>query len=84
MNSFLSAILHQVHTRRSEENKEIIVKNIDWLIGTVNADKQLKYITFWHEGKEYPNHYASVVPIAPFVRKNTGRPQAAPMPKQTT
>ena len=28
--------------------------NIDWLIETVNADKQLKYITFWHEGKEYP------------------------------
>lgn len=33
--------------------------NIDWLIETVNGDKQLKYITFWHEGKEYPNHYFS-------------------------
>ena len=33
--------------------------NIDWLIETVNGDQQLKYITFWHEGKEYPNHYFS-------------------------
>ena len=33
--------------------------NIDWLIETVNGDKQLKYITFWHEGEEYPNHYFS-------------------------
>jgi hypothetical protein len=27
---------------------------------------------------------ARVVPIAPLVRKNTGRPQTAPMPKQMT
>ncbi|MBR3020255.1 MAG: NADAR family protein [Clostridia bacterium] len=33
--------------------------NIDWLIETVNTNKQLKFITFWHEGDEYPNHYFS-------------------------
>ena len=33
--------------------------NIDWLIETVKAGTQLKYVTFWHEGKEYPNHYFS-------------------------
>ena len=33
--------------------------NIDWLIGTANAGTQLKYVTFWHEGDEYPNHYFS-------------------------
>ena len=33
--------------------------SIDWLIGTANAGTQLKYVTFWHEGDEYPNHYFS-------------------------
>ena len=28
--------------------------SIDWLIGTANAGTQLKYVTFWHEGDEYP------------------------------
>ena len=33
--------------------------NMSWLIGAANAGKQLKYVTFWHEGEEYPNHYFS-------------------------
>ena len=33
--------------------------NIDWLIDIVKTGTQLKYITFWHEGKEYPNYYFS-------------------------
>ena len=33
--------------------------NMSWLIGAVNAGTQLKYVTFWHEGEEYPNHYFS-------------------------
>lgn len=33
--------------------------NIDWLIDTVKKGTQLKYVTFWHEGEEYPNHYFS-------------------------
>ena len=32
--------------------------NIDWLIGTANAGTQLKYVTFWHEGDEYPKGVA--------------------------
>ena len=33
--------------------------NMSWLIGAANAGTQLKYVTFWHEGDEYPNHYFS-------------------------
>ena len=33
--------------------------NMSWLIGAANAGMQLKYVTFWHEGDEYPNHYFS-------------------------
>lgn len=33
--------------------------NIDWLINAEKTGTQLKYVTFWHEGKEYPNHYFS-------------------------
>ena len=33
--------------------------NIDWLIDTIKTGTQLKYVTFWHEGKVYPNHYFS-------------------------
>ena len=33
--------------------------DINWLINTVKAGTQLKDVTFWHEGKEYPNHYFS-------------------------
>lgn len=33
--------------------------NIDWLIETVKTGTHLKYVTFWHEGEEYPNHYFS-------------------------
>ena len=32
---------------------------IEWLIDNVKTGTQLKYVTFWHEGKEYPNHYFS-------------------------
>ncbi len=33
--------------------------NMSWLIGAANAGMQLNYVTFWHEGEEYPNHYFS-------------------------
>ena len=33
--------------------------NMSWLIGAANAGTQLNYVTFWHEGEEYPNHYFS-------------------------
>ena len=33
--------------------------NMSWLIGAANAGTQLKYVTFWHEGEEYPNHQFS-------------------------
>lgn len=33
--------------------------DIDWLIKTVKSGTQLKYVTFWHEGQEYPNHWFS-------------------------
>lgn len=32
---------------------------ISWLINEVNTGKKLKFICFWHEGKEYPNHVFS-------------------------
>lgn len=36
--------------------------NIDWLIETVKTGTHLKYVTFWHEGEEYPDHYFTMVP----------------------
>lgn len=33
--------------------------NIDWLIDEVSHETQLKYVCFWHEGAEYPNHVFS-------------------------
>lgn len=33
--------------------------HMSWLIGAAHAGTQLKYVTFWHEGEEYPNHYFS-------------------------
>ena len=33
--------------------------DIDWLIKSINSGKQLRYVAFWHEGEEYPNHYFS-------------------------
>lgn len=33
--------------------------DINWLINTLKAGKQLKYVTFWHEGSNYPNHVFS-------------------------
>ena len=32
--------------------------NMSWLIGAANAGMQLKYVTFWHEGDEYPKGVA--------------------------
>ena len=32
---------------------------MNWLIEVTNAGIQLKYVTFWHEGEEYHNHYFS-------------------------
>ena len=33
--------------------------NIDWLTELIKSNKPVKYVCFWHEGNEYPNHVFS-------------------------